>query len=175
MEIAYFGRGPVGDRCRKILEDLKVKVLEPYTPADFWISVHWDKIFTKGEIAVPREGVLNVHNSFLPWNRGAHATTWAIVDQTPHGATMHWIDGGIDTGDIFYQEPLQLRLGETADELYQRTVELEVKVFHIGMLRLLNGDRSRTKQVSKGTFHLKSDFERLIDAMSTRDTFVVRK
>jgi methionyl-tRNA formyltransferase len=88
---------------------------------------------------------------------------------------MHWLDEGIDTGDIFHRERLQLREGESADDLYQRTMELEVKVFRDSMKMLLAGQRARTPQVGMGSYHKKADFERLISAVRTSDTLVVRR
>lgn len=174
MEIAYFGRGRVGSACREVISRLGITLTDPHK-ADFLISVHWDKIFTRDELKAPKEGCLNLHNSYLPWNRGAHACTWAIADQTPHGATMHWLDEGVDTGPIFHRERLQVREGETADELYQRTAELEVKVFTESMRMLLAGQRPRLPQVGMGSFHKKKDFERLVNAVRTSDCIVVRR
>lgn len=177
MEIAYFGRGRLGSLCHDMIDRLGIGVVGPadYDKASFFVSVHWNEIWTKDQLSIPKEGCLNLHNSYLPWNKGAHACTWAIVDQTPHGATMHWMDEGIDTGDIFHRERLQLREGESADELYQRTMELEVKVFRDSMKMLLDGKRPRTPQVGIGSVHRKRDFERLVNAVKTSDCVVVRR
>lgn len=170
MEVGFFGQGPVADRCRKVLREFEVRVV-PSEGADLWLSVHSKDIFRKA----PAGGILNLHNSYLPWNRGAHPCTWAIIDRTPHGATMHWVDQGVDTGPIFYQEALEIRPGETAHSLYERTADLEVDVFRASIIMLTGGDRRRIPQPQGGTFHLKSDFERLVRALSTSDCKVVRE
>jgi methionyl-tRNA formyltransferase len=177
MDIAYFAKGRVGSLCREVIDRLGVTVLEPvdYHKADLWVSVHWPKLFSREQLATPKIGCVNLHNSYLPFNRGAHPCTWAIVDRTPAGATMHWMDEGIDTGDILYQERLEPKEFETADELYKRSVEAEVRVFKVGMELLLAGDYRRFPQPKGGTLHYKKDFERLIQAMTTSDSFVVRK
>ena len=174
MNVALLERGKVGARCREVLVNLGVSLVEP-EKADLWLSVHWDKLFTREELLIPRVGVLNLHNSYLPWNRGAHATTWAIVDQTPHGATLHWVNEGIDRGDIFAQRRLELIPGETANELYQRTADLEVDLFHDCVERILSGDRTRIPQAAGGSFHRKSDFDRLVLALRTSDCEVIRR
>lgn len=145
------------------------------TTPDFLISVHCDKIFTAGELKRPKYGALNLHNSYLPWNKGAHSCTWALIDQTPHGATMHWMDEGIDTGDIFLQERLFPEKGETADQLYQRTAQLEVEIFEKALELLWIGRRDRKPQVGIGTFHKKKDFGRLVRALTTSDCKVIRE
>ena len=46
--------------------------------------------------------IVNLHISYLPFNRGAHPNFWAFFDSTPTGVTIHLIDEGIDTGDILF-------------------------------------------------------------------------
>ena len=168
MEVSFFGSGPVADRCLDVLRKLDIRVKDH---ADLWLCVHHKEIFK----ASPPGGILNLHNSYLPWGRGANPCTWAIIDQTPHGASLHWVDQGIDTGPIFHQEALEIRPGETADELYRRTMDLEVEVFRTGIIRYTNGDRTRVPQPIGGTFHRKNDFDRLVRAMTTSDCKVKRE
>jgi methionyl-tRNA formyltransferase len=177
MEVAYFGSGKVADRCLEVLKAMDVTIL-PHVmkaKADLFISVHWPKIFTKYELNLPSIGCVNLHNSYLPWNRGAHACTWAIIDRTPAGATMHWMDEGIDTGDILYQEAIKIGDKETAHELYERTLAVEMKVFTVGLEMLLAGNYHRMEQPKAGTIHYKKDFDRLVRALSTSDCKVTRR
>lgn len=171
MEVVFYGSGKVADRCLEVLKAMDVTIL-PHVmkrKADLLLSVHWPHIFTKKELGLPSIGALNLHNSYLPWNRGAHACTWAIIDRTPAGATMHWMDEGIDTGDILYQEAIEVGPEETAHQLYERTVECEVDVFKVGMDLLMAGNYRRIPQPKGGTIHYKKDFKRLVRAMSTSD------
>lgn len=174
MEIAYYGRGRVGSACREVVERLGISITD-LDSCDFLISVHWDKIFTKCELAKPRHGGLNLHNSYLPWNRGAHSCTWAIADQSPHGATMHWMDEGIDTGPILYQERVEVSDSDTADSLYKKTADAEVRVFTIGMELLLAGNYRKYPQPQHNTVHRKKDFDRLVRALTTSDCKVIRE
>lgn len=176
MEIAFFGRGKVAERCFDHLVKLPVTILPQVMKgkADLWISVHWPHIFTKKEIAIPSLGIVNVHNSYLPWNKGAHACTWALVDETPHGATMHWIDEGIDTGPILIQRRVEIEAQDTAESLYQKTALVEFEIFQMGMDMILTGNARKIKQPSGGSFHYKRDFERLCRAVTTSDCKVQR-
>lgn len=176
MDIAFFGSGKVGDRCLEVLKNLPVTILPMAMAhkADLWVSVHWGSIFRREQIATPKLGIVNVHNSYLPWNRGAHACTWAIIDKTPHGATMHWIDEGVDTGPILMQRRVEILEGDTADTLYKRTADAEVDVFTQGMSMILAGELRKLPQQKGGTLHFKKDFTRLIQAMTTSDCKVTR-
>lgn len=177
MEVAFLGVGKVAERCFDVLKDLPVTIIPQVMKAnaDLWVSVHWPKIFTAREIALPKLGIVNLHNAYLPWNRGAHACTWAIVDKTPHGATMHWIDAGVDTGPILLQRRVDVQDTDTADTLYKRTADVEVEIFKIGMDMILTGNRRRLPQPSGGSFHYKRDFDRLVRAMTTSDCKVIRE
>lgn len=48
--------------------------------------------------------ILNLHISLLPHNRGAHPLFWACMENSPTGVSIHHLDQGIDTGDIYIQE-----------------------------------------------------------------------
>jgi len=39
---------------------------------------------------------INIHPSFLPYNRGCHHSFWSIMEKTPKGATIHWINKDYD-------------------------------------------------------------------------------
>jgi methionyl-tRNA formyltransferase len=48
---------------------------------------------------------INTHAGITPLYRGAHGAYWALVDGKPDacGVTIHYVDSGIDTGDILAQ------------------------------------------------------------------------
>ena len=51
---------------------------------------------------------INLHMSFLPFNRGAHPNFWSFVENTPKGITIHEISKGVDDGDIIFQKKFEL-------------------------------------------------------------------
>ena len=171
MRIVFAGRGNVAERCLAVMESMPVSVvLAPFGhPVDLLVSVHWPDKFLPEELSLPRLGAVNVHNSYLPWNKGAHACTWAMIDKTPHGATMHWMDEGIDTGPILFQERVEIEDTDTAHSLYAKTADAEVRVFKVGMEMILAGDMRKLPQTGKGSIHRKRDFQRLVNAMTTSD------
>jgi phosphoribosylglycinamide formyltransferase-1 len=61
--------------------------------------------------------IVNVHPSLLPAFPGAHAIADAIaagVEQT--GVTVHWVDEGLDMGEVIAQEPVPVEPRETLEE-----------------------------------------------------------
>ena len=54
--------------------------------------------------------IINIHCGITPRYRGAHGAFWAVVngDWDCIGVTIHFIDKGVDTGEIILQENIQL-------------------------------------------------------------------
>jgi phosphoribosylglycinamide formyltransferase-1 len=61
--------------------------------------------------------IVNVHPSLLPAFPGAHAIRDAIAaGADPTGVTVHYVDGGLDTGLVLAQEPVPLEPRATLEE-----------------------------------------------------------
>lgn len=125
---------------------------------DFVVCVHFPYIVPKGVLELPRYGVLNLHPAYLPYNRGWHTPTWAILENTPYGATLHFMDEGVDTGDIVHQKRLRVSPGDTANSLYQRVLHLELEVFKEAWPSIVAGTYERRAQHAlEGTCHRRDD------------------
>jgi len=137
---------------------------------DYLLSVHFPYLFPPAVLALPRGGTLNVHPAFLPFNRGWHTASWAILENTPIGATLHWVDEGVDSGDIALQRRVDIRPDDTADGLYRRVLEAEIKLLRDGLPLLKKGLLPRRPQRGPGTFHRKSDLQTIRRLNLTRNS-----
>lgn len=124
---------------------------------DVLLSIHFPYLVPASVLDLPRMGAINLHPGFLPYNRGWHTPSWAILDGTPIGATLHFMSQEIDAGDIIHQEQLEVRPDDTAHTLYQRLKELELKVFRAAWPSIDAGKPPRTPQVDAGTTHQRQD------------------
>ncbi len=124
---------------------------------DYVISVHFPYIVPETVLQLPSVGTLNLHPAYLPYNRGWHTPSWAIAEGTPYGATLHWMDAGVDTGDIALQRQLDVRPDDTANGLYQRVLDLEFEVFRRALPLIVAGRLPRIPQTGQGTEHRKQD------------------
>ena len=57
---------------------------------DLILCVHFPYLLPPEVLSIPSKGCLNLHPAYLPWNRGWHTPSWAILEDTPGGATLHW-------------------------------------------------------------------------------------
>jgi methionyl-tRNA formyltransferase len=73
---------------------------------------------------VPPLGAINFHTSLLPRHAGMHPGFWTIwYGDRETGMVVHYLDAGIDTGDIIYETRVPVRRGDTIDGVYHRAWE----------------------------------------------------
>jgi len=113
---------------------------------DFIICIHFPYVIPREILDIPKQGALNLHPAYLPYNRGWHTASWAIWNNTPYGATLHFMDENIDTGDIIHQRLIKVLPSDTADTIYKKTLNLEVKVFKEAWPLIVSKRCSRKKQ-----------------------------
>ena len=124
---------------------------------DWILCVHFPLIVPGPVLSLPREGALNLHPGFLPWGRGWHTPSWALLEGSPAGATLHFMDEGLDTGDIVAQERLEVSPGDTAHSLYRRLKRLELELFRRTWPALAAGSYDRRPQEGSGSSHRRSE------------------
>ena len=128
---------------------------------DYLLSVHFPYIIPRAVLDTPRVGALNLHPAFLPFNRGWHTPSWAILEDTPYGATLHWIDEGMDTGAIALQRAIRVHAADTADTLYSRVLAAEIELLREAIPLLKSYSLPIVPQEGQGTEHRKSDLHRM--------------
>lgn len=77
-------------------------------------------------LAIPREGVVNVHPGLLPWIRSASPLANSLLRHVPLGAAAFRVDAGIDTGTLLERRLVPVAGGETADDLRRAMYRLWV-------------------------------------------------
>lgn len=128
---------------------------------DYIFGIHFPYIIPKAILDLPSIGFVNLHPAYLPFNKGWNTPSWAILDKTPYGATLHYMNENIDAGDIIHQKQLDVLPFDTADSLYQRVLKLEEEVFYEAFESLKSLDPPRRKQTQKGTKYSKSDLNKV--------------
>lgn len=133
--------------------------------ADIGLSFLFDYILSAEFIDLFPAGIVNLHPSYLPFNRGQYPNVWSIVEGTPAGVTLHYIDAGIDTGDLIAQTEVRVRPVDTGESLYRRLEEAGFSLFQETWPLIRAGEAPRIVQSSEpGTYHRTRDVER-IDAI----------
>jgi methionyl-tRNA formyltransferase len=141
---------------------------------DYFILAWWPHIVKESLFNIPKIGTLNFHPSFLPYNKGKHPTFWNIIEEVPYGVTIHFVDNGIDSGDIVFQKEIEKNWIDTGFSLYQKSLKAIVQLFIENYDNIKLGKYERKIQPNYGTFHyskeLKSKLElKLDDKMKVKE------
>jgi len=125
---------------------------------EFLISFGYRHILRKNVLDLLPGRAINLHISYLPWNRGANPNFWSFVEDTPKGVTIHYLDEGVDTGDIIVQQKVKFNSARntlaTTYETLQSTIQ---DLFKENWLDIKSGNCKRQQQTGEGTTHKVKD------------------
>ena len=145
------------------LEQTDKKIdLEVAKKFDSIISFGYRHKITQDIIDNLKYPIINLHISFLPFNKGAHPNFWSFAENTPSGISIHELDHGLDTGKIIYQKQIDFELLKNKETLtFSKTYkilknELE-NLFLSNIEDLINQNFNSNEQVGKGSYHDKND------------------
>ena len=134
-----------------------IKIIDEHKPD---LIVVFGTSLLKGELlGKGRLGIINLHGGLSPEYRGADCTFWALYNQEPEkvGCTIHYINAGIDTGNIIAHVSPEIK--ETDDELtlFWRAVRDSTDIFAELLERLEQGEVLGAVQTHKGALYQVKD------------------
>ena len=134
-----------------------IKIIDEQCPdviAVFGTSLLKGELLEKGRL-----GIINLHGGLSPEYRGADCTFWALYNQEPEkvGCTIHYINAGIDTGNIIAHVSPEIK--ETDDELtlFWRAVRDSTDAFAELLDRMEKGEALGAIQTHKGSLYQVKD------------------
>lgn len=142
--------------------------------ADVAVSILFDYILKPEFLNMFRHGVINLHPSYLPFNRGQYPNVWSIVEQTPAGVTLHYIDERIDTGDVIAQQMVSVKPVDTGLTLYRKLEQAGVELFQQTWPSIRSGAPARYPQKGEGSCHRTQDV-RQIDCIRLDEKYTARE
>jgi len=95
---------------------------------DLVVSAGFMRILS--ERITTRFKIINSHPALLPLFPGAHAVRDALAaGATETGTTIHWVDAGVDTGQVIAQESVPILPEDTEESLHER-----IKIVERGLI-----------------------------------------
>jgi methionyl-tRNA formyltransferase len=129
---------------------------------DIGVSIFFDYIIREDLFKKIPLGVINLHPAFLPYNRGQYPNVWSIVENTPSGVTLHYINEKLDAGDIISQQTVETEPIDTGKTLYMKLEQASVDLFCKTWPAIKSGTVIRSPQSdSPGTYHRTTDVEQI--------------
>jgi len=139
--------------------------------ADIAVSVLFSYVLQAGFLRLFPRGCINLHPALLPYNRGSFPNVWSIVTGTPAGVTLHYIDQGIDTGDVIAQKQVEAKITDTGASLYRRLQVEAMELFKSAWPSIRVGNSSRSPQpAGTGSYHRARDVEQ-IDEINLQQSY----
>lgn len=147
-----------------------VRTLAP----DIGVSVLFGYTVSHDILAMFPSGVVNLHPSYLPYGRGAYPNVWSIVERLPAGVTLHYMDAGIDTGDIIAQRHVAVEAVDTGETLYRKLERAALDLFRDVWPFIVDGCAPRKPQDhAQATDHRRRDVD-AIDAIDLDRSYIAR-
>lgn len=146
------------DELKKPSTLTAIKALNP----DIGLSLSFGYILKESLLSLLPQGCLNLHPAYLPYNRGAYPNVWSVIDGTPAGVTIHYIDQGIDTGDIVAQHKVPVEATDTGETLYEKLEGESLELFYRVWPRLKLGQLPRLPRSPEiGSHHYVADVAKI--------------
>ncbi len=145
-----------GSKLRRPAVREAIAALRP----EIGLSVLFAYILKPAFLRVFPRRVVNLHPSLLPYNRGAYPNVWSIIERTPAGASLHYLDEGVDTGEIIAQKEVEVEPVDTGETLYRKLERAALDLFRETWRQIENGTAvTLAQRQDAGTCHRARDVQ----------------
>jgi methionyl-tRNA formyltransferase len=139
---------------RKAAIDNNIKICsldEIYNVEDLiFLSLEYDNIINPTLFKTKK--IFNIHFSLLPKYKGMYTSSWPILNgERKSGVTLHFLDRGIDTGDIIDQKKIKIDFKDTARDLYLKYIKAGTELVLSHFNNLVDGSIKRVTQPKKNS------------------------
>jgi methionyl-tRNA formyltransferase len=171
MDVVFLGMNDVGLRiyewlCQRegvnvvamLTEPDQLSVIQQTTP-ELVVSVGFDHLVPPEILDVPSQGAINLHPSYLPYNRGKSPNVWPLIEGTPAGVTLHYMHEEFDTGAIISQREVETGFSQSGKDLHERLADAQFHLFTETWPDIESGELEPTSQdETAGSYHSTADF-----------------
>ncbi|MBH0164040.1 formyl transferase [Fictibacillus sp. 7GRE50] len=155
----------LGNVVEQTENKLTLTEVNEYSP-DFIISYGYRHIIKEEIVSCYKNKIINLHISYLPWNKGADPNLWSFLKNTTKGVTLHYIDTGLDTGDIITQKSIEFNSKETLKSSYETLCHEIELLFKETWTLIIENKILPIQQVGKGSYHRSKDKEYYLNLLT---------
>lgn len=120
--------------------------IKEYSP-DLLVSMSFNQILKKEIIDLSPNGFINCHAGALPFYRGRNPLNWVLINgEKSFGITVHYVDEGIDTGDIIEQKIYPISMIDNYQSLLNLAVVECAEVLITAIKKIKAGSVKKTSQ-----------------------------
>lgn len=133
----------------KINDKEFIEIAKSYN-CDLFVSMSFNQIFKNEIINIPQFKTINCHAGKLPFYRGRNVLNWVLInDENEFGITVHYVDEGIDTGDIILQNTYPITDNDNYGSILEKAFSECGLLLYEAIEQIKNGTSTRTPQIEK--------------------------
>jgi methionyl-tRNA formyltransferase len=106
---------------------------------DIILSSGYDRLLRPKTIRKFPRRLINLHAAYLPWARGIGTTLFATMLRYPYGVSVHFIDEGLDTGNLIARKIVQTDKTDTLRTLYSKLLTETENLFFESFSKIVAG------------------------------------
>ena len=133
---------------------------------DIILSSGYDRLLRPDTVEKFRDRIINLHAAYLPWARGIGTTLFATLLRYPYGVSIHYINEGLDTGDLIARRILHPAANDSLRTIYTKLLDTTEDLFFENFSQICDNKSQRSPQESFGeikTTRSRAQFEALMD------------
>lgn len=139
-----------------------------------WLLNIWGYKILKKNFLIKFRNNLNMHPSYLPFNRGRDPYYFSIINKTPIGVCIHKMDQTVDGGKFYVRKKINIDFPMTAGEIFNQSLFEIKKVFLKNWIKIRNNkiklkSFKSISKVNKRKIFIKNNFINLDDKKNKRE------
>lgn len=148
--------------CNDPTEVAQMRALQPDV-----VLVFGTGILREPLLSVFEGRIINIHLGLSPYYRGAGTNFWPLVNREPEyvGATIHYLDAGIDTGPMLAHARPDIARGDGPHDIGNKTIVAAADALIAAASAHVAGTARPVPQWSAGRLYQRKDFN--ADAVRT--------
>lgn len=147
------------DNILKFENKLTKEIIDKLNPA-LVVSFNYRHIVDKETVNALKGRIINLHCSYLPYNRGSSPNFFSFLDNTPKGVTIHEMEAGLDTGAILANKEVVFdESKETFASSYNRLISEMTELFKVNWEAIKNKTLAAEPQIGAGSEHKMKELE----------------
>ena len=150
--------------------------VDEFSP-DIILSSGYDRLLRPKTIQKYSQRIINLHAAYLPWARGIGTTLFATILRYPYGVSVHFINEGLDTGNLIARKIVQTEQDDTLRTFYSKLLSATEDLFFESFPKIVSGQTNGVSQEELGeinTNRSRLQFESVMDICPNGyDTLIV--
>ena len=139
--------------------------IDEFSP-DIILASGYDRLLKPKTVQKFPQRIINLHAAYLPWARGIGTTLFATMLRYPYGVSIHFINEGLDTGNIVARKLLQTEQDDTLRTFYSKLLSATEDLFFESFPKIITGQTIGVPQEELGdktTNRSRLQFESVMD------------